>query len=203
MRLLATALFAVLIGNPPAQAADKVLFYIHGSDMHGKSADHKNAKNYNKIVSHLEGEGFEVVFEVRAERDAEAEAARTAKMVQDRISAGTAPEDIYVGGFSYGAMITLKAAGLIANDKVNFALFCGCSESPSVPVEIDYAAVKGRILSIVDSDDDKFGSCDGKLPNASDFVEKTITSGKGHKIFKLGKDKFIQAWAPTFVDWAS
>lgn len=185
-----------------ARANSKVLFYMHGSDMHGKSADHKNAKNYKKIVSHLEDQGFEVIFEVRADRDAEVEAARTAQMVQDRISAGTAPEDIYVGGFSYGAMITLKTAGLIGNDKINYALFCGCPESPSISVDIDYEAVKGRVLSIVDTDDGKFGTCDGKLPGASDFVEKTITSGKGHKIFKLGKGKFINEWAPIFVGWS-
>jgi hypothetical protein len=59
-----------------------VLFYMHGSDMHGKNTDHKNANNYKKVVKHLEGKGYEVVFEFRTDRDPEAEAARTAQMVE-------------------------------------------------------------------------------------------------------------------------
>jgi len=196
------AALAILFSGGTADAGDKVLFYMHGSDLHGKSAGHKDVKNYEKVVSHLDDAGFDVVFEIRPDRDTEAETVRTAKMVKDRIIAGTAPEDIYIGGFSYGAMISLKVAGLVGDNAVNVALFCDCPEDPSIPVEINYKAVKGRVLSIVDTEDQKFGSCEGRLPNVTDFTEKTITSGKGHKVFKLGKGKFIKKWAPLFIDWA-
>ena len=191
-----------VIAATPAQAG-KVLFYMHGSDMHGKSADHKNVKNYNSVVKHLQSQGLEVVFEVRTERDADAESDRTAQMVRDRIAAGTKPQDIIIAGYSYGSMMALKTAAKVGLDTVNVALFCGCPESPSVPVSIPFEDVKGRVLSIIDTDDAKFGSCKGRLPNVSNFTEQTITSGKGHKIFKLGKGKFLKAWAPLFVDWAS
>ncbi len=154
------------------------------------------------MVKHLKGQGFDVVFEFRTDRDPEAEAARTAQMVKDRIASGTVPEDIIVGGFSYGSMMALKAAGLIGNDKVNVALFCGCPENPSVKVDIDFAAVKDRVLSIVDTDDAKFGPCEGRLPNVADLTEKTITSGKGHKVFKLGNGKFLKLWVPQLTAWA-
>lgn len=203
MRQIYFASMLLVLSASAAHAGDKVLFYMHGSDMHGKSESHEDAENYKQVVSHLQSQGFDVVFEFRTDRDDEGDAERTAKMVQERIASGTAPEDIFVAGFSYGAMITLKTAGLVANDKVNYAVFCGCPENPDIPVTIDFGAVKGRVLSIIDTDDDKFGSCEGRLPGISNFTESTITSGKGHKIFKLGKDKFIQEWAPTFVNWAS
>lgn len=202
MRHIYFAIMLLFASASAAHAGDKVLFYMHGSDMHGKSENHKDAKNYKQVVSYLEDQGFDVVFEFRTDRDAEAEAARTAKMVQDRMASGTAPEDIYVAGFSYGAMITLKTAGLVANDKVNYAVFCGCPQNPDIPVTIDYGAAKGRLLSIVDTEDGKFGSCEGVMAGISNFTESTITSGKGHKIFKLGKDKFISQWASIFVNWA-
>jgi len=190
-----------MVLSDQADAGSKVLFYMHGSDMHGKSADHNNAKNYRNVIKYLKAQGVEVVFEFRTERDEEAEAERMANMVKERISAGTAPEDIIVGGFSYGAMMALKSAALIGNDKINVALFCGCPDKPSVPVEIDYDKVRGRVFSIVDTDDPKFGTCKNRLPNVTNFSEKTITSGKGHEVFKLGKEKFIKKWAPKFIEW--
>jgi len=111
--------------------------------------------------------------------------------------------DIIVGGYSYGSMIALKAAGLIGNDKINVALFTGCPEKPSIPVDIDYATVKGRVLSIIDTGDSKFGTCKEKLSSSAvTLKEEEITSGKGHTVFKLPKEKFTKYWLPTFIDWA-
>jgi len=192
----------VLFHSQAARAGEKVLFYMHGSDAHHRDADSNRVRRYKKIVAHLEGKGLVVIFEHRPKADAEQEAARMAKMVNDRIAAGTAAEDIIVGGFSYGAMIALKTAGILSNDKVNYALFCGCPENPSVKLNIDFAAVKGRMLSIIDEDDAKFGSCKGRLPNVADFTEKTINSGKGHKVFKMSKGKFLKFWVPHLTAWA-
>ena len=183
-------------------AEDKVLIYMHGSDMHGNTESSKQAKNYKKVIKKLNGEGFEVIFEFRTERDSESEARRTADKVKELIASGHSPENIIVGGFSYGSMISLKTAGLVSNDEVNYALFCGCPDNPSIGVDIDYQAVKGNVLSIVDKDDQKFGSCEGLLPNVSSFKEVSIRSGKGHKVFKLGKEKFLRYWVPHLSDWA-
>jgi len=198
------AVFALVIGlASPAWAGGKVLFYMHGSDMHGKDSGSAGMKNYQGIIKQFEDNGLEVVFELRNTHAADEQAAKTAKMVKDRIAAGTAPEDIIVGGFSYGSMIALKASGLIDDSRVNYALFTGCPEKPSIPVDIDYAKVKGRVLSITDTGDAKFGTCKKKLSSGDvTLKEVEITSGKGHKVFKLPKGKFTKHWLPTFIDWA-
>jgi len=160
-------------------------------------------KNYQGIIKEFGNNGLEVVFELRTTHAADEQAAKTAQMVNDRLAAGTAAEDIIVGGYSYGSMIALKASGLIGNAKVNYALFTGCPEKPGIPVDIDYAAVKGRVLSIIDTGDKKFGSCRKKLSSGEvRLKEVEITSGKGHKVFKLPKEKFTKYWLPTFIDWA-
>lgn len=201
-RIFLTLLLSISFCMPQyVIASDKVLFYMHGSDMHGKSENHKNANNYRAVVERLENEGFDVVFEFRTEHDAQGQAERTAEMVREKIQSGVAPENIIVAGFSYGAMVSLITSGLVANDKVNYALFCGCPENPSINIDIDYEKVVGNVLSIVDEGDTKFGTCQNRLPSVSTFQEKIIDSGKGHKIFKLKKDKFLDQWVPIFTRW--
>lgn len=189
-----------------AHAAEKHLFYTHGCCIKGK--DDPKVKAYETIVQELKNSGFNVVFELRYadtndnNAQAQAQAARIADQVRALLAKGTAPEDITVSGYSLGSMTTLVASGLIANPKVNFVLLAGCPIKAAIPVTIDYPKVKGRILSIMDIRDDKFGSCKGRLPEGVAYKEITLDSGEGHAVFRLPNEKHIKLWKEPLESWA-
>jgi len=184
-------------------AAEKHLFYLHGCCIKGKN-DPK-VKEYETIVQKLKDSGLNVFFELRTadindgDDQAMAYAAKIADQVRDLLAKGTAPEDITVAGYSLGSRITLVASGLIANPKVNFVLLAGCPLKPTIP--IDYSKVKGRVLSIRDTKDDKFGSCDGRLPDGVTYKEIVLTSGEGHALFRLPDKKYLNLWKEPLVNW--
>jgi hypothetical protein len=190
-----------------AQAADKHLFYVHGCCV--KDKDDPKAKAYEVIIQDLKKSGFDVVFELRysdvADSDAAAHAyaAKVAGRVQALIAKGTVPEDITVAGYSLGSMTTLVASGLISNPKVNFVLIAGCPVNSKVKVTIDYSKVQGRILSIVDTKDENFGSCNGRLPVGIIHQEIVVNSGKGHALFWQPDEQLIKLWKEPLVAWAN
>ncbi len=190
-----------------AQAAEKHLFYIHGCCVVDKN-DPK-AKGYEVIIQDLRKSGFNVAFQLRtpdvADSDAQAQvyAAKIADQVQALLAKGTAPEDITVAGYSLGSMTTLVSSGLIANPKVNIVLIAGCPVNSKVKVTIDYSKVKGRVLSIVDTKDENFGSCNGRLPVGVIHQEIVVNSGKGHALFWQPDQQLINLWKEPLVAWAN
>ena len=210
MKLLIAALaivglMSVFLGV--AQAADKHLFYVHGCCV--KDQDDPKAKAYEVIIQDLKKSGFDVVFELRysdvADSDAAAHAyaAKVADQVHALIAKGTVPEDITVAGYSLGSMTTLVASGLIGNPKVNFVLIAGCPVNSKIKVTIDYSKVKGRILSIVDTKDENFGSCNGRLPAGLIHKEVVVNSGEGHALFWHSVQQQIDLWKGPLVSWAN
>lgn len=202
--LVSAALMAGSFGF--VHAADKHLFYVHGCCIKNKS-DPK-AKAYETIVQNLKNSGFDVHFELRtadihdSDTQAVAYAATIADQVRDLLAKGITPEDITVAGYSLGSRITLVASGLIANPKLNFVLLAGCPiNSPATP--IDYFKVKGRILSVRDAKDEKFGSCDGRLPEDVTYKELVLNSGEGHSVFRLGDSKYLKLWIEPLVAWSN
>jgi hypothetical protein len=189
-----------------AHAADKHLFYVHGCCV--KDQNDPKVKAYETIVQELKNSGFNVVFELRTADvgDSAAQvqiyAEKIAEQVRSLLGKGTAPEDITVAGYSLGSMTTLVTSGLIANPKVNFVLIAGCPIKPAIPVVIDYSKVKGRVLSITDSKDDKFTSCNGRLPGDISYKEVTLNSGEGHAVFRLTDEKYIKLWKEPLVEWS-
>lgn len=195
--LAGVALMALSLGV--AGAADKHLFYIHGCCVKGP-LDPK-VRAYETIVRELKNAGFNVVFEFRYDDSlAHAQAAKIAEQVKGLLASGTAPEDITVAGYSLGSRITLVASGLIANPKVNFALIAGCPVKETLP--IDYARVKGRVLSIWNTRDDLFASCDKRLPEGLAFREVVLNSEAGHAVFRLADDKSLNLWKEPLLAWS-
>lgn len=188
-----------------AHAADKHLFYVHGCCV--KDSDDPKAKVYETVVRGLADAGLTVAFELRptpigdSDEKAHAYAAKIAARVRSLLAAGTAPEDITVAGYSLGSMTTMVASGLIAHPKVNFVLIAGCPVNSRVHVTIDYAKVMGRVLSIVDSKDDRFGSCAGKLPGATPYREIMLNTGQGHGVF--ADLKYLDLWRDPLLAWTS
>lgn len=64
-------------------------------------------------------------------------------------------------------------------------------------------SVAGRILSIYDSSDEKYGSCSSLISDSDTvkFKEIELDSGKGHKLFRIPKDKFINQWRDPLINW--
>lgn len=205
-RMIASVLGLVLMGVlPAAGAAEKHLIYMQGCCV--QKANGAVAKDYQAIAQTLRDAGFNVFFELRTadetdnEGQAQVYAEKIAQYVQGLLAKGVAPEDITVSGFSLGSLTALVASGLIAQPKVNYVLLAGCPVNASIRVAIDYTKVTGRILSIYDSLDEKFGSCEGRLPKNVTFKEIKLESGKGHKLFRLSDEASIASWKVPLEQW--
>ena len=207
MQYLLRLIFVVLGWSAgQAWAAEKHLIYMQGCCV--QKANGAAARDYQTIVQTLRDAGFNVFFELRSadetdnDGQAQAYAEKIAQYVQGLLAKGVMPEDITVSGFSLGARTALVAAGLIAQPKVNYVLLAGCPNNANSRVAIDYTKVKGRILSIYDSLDDKFGSCVGLLPKEITFKEIKLDSGQGHKLFRLSDEASIASWKVPLEQWA-
>lgn len=189
-----------------SNAAEKHLIYIQGCCV--KKMNGPVARDYQTIAQELREAGFNVFFELRtadvtdSDEQAQAYAAKVARYVQELLAKGVAPEDITVSGFSLGSSTALVASGLIANPKINYVLLAGCPMGANIRVTIDYTKVRGRILSIIDSKDDKFGSCAARLPSGTNFKEITLDSGEGHKVFRLSDESSLKLWKTPLEAWA-
>jgi hypothetical protein len=187
-----------------AHAGEKHLFYVHGCCVQGPN-DPK-VRDYEKIVQSLKDAGFKIHFELRPANpydnnpESMAYAEKIAGMVKDLIARGAQPGDITVAGYSHGSRIAAGVSGLVANPRVNYVLLAGCPMKHTIPV--DYARVTGRVLSIRDSRDDKFESCDGRLPGAAAYKEIVLESGQGHALFRLADEKYLKLWMEPLTGWA-
>jgi dienelactone hydrolase len=195
--LASVAFIALSLGV--SHAADKHLFYIHGCCVKGPGDPKVGA--YETIVKELKRSGFNVAFDLRYDdSSARVQAEKVADQVKSLLANGTAPEDITVAGYSLGSRITLVASGLIANPKVNIALIAGCPIKETMP--IDYSRVKGRVLSIWNTKDDLFTSCDRRLPADLTYREVVLNSDAGHAVFRLADEKYLNLWKEPLVAWS-
>lgn len=183
-----------------AQATEKHLFYIHGCCINkvGGGA-------YEDIVKDLKASGFKVIFDLRrddSDGEVKAYASKVAEQVKALLANGTAPEDITVSGYSLGSVTAMYAAINISNPKVNYVLLAGCPGAGARRFDIDYTKVQGRVLSIIDAKDDRFGSCKGKLPENVLQQEITVESGYGHQGFRYSNERSIKLWKVPLEAWA-
>jgi hypothetical protein len=61
---------------------------------------------------------------------------------------------------------------------------------------------QGRILPIVDTKDDKFGSCKEHLTASVLPKEVAFDSGPGHAVSRSDDEKNIRLWKEPLVAWA-
>jgi pimeloyl-ACP methyl ester carboxylesterase len=193
---------AALAGQPGiAQAAERHLFYVHGCCI-----EKVGSAAYEDIVKDLRASGFRVTFDVRrddGDSEVKAYASKIAEQVKALLSGGAAPEDITVAGYSLGSVTAMHAASQVADPRVNYVLLAGCPGPGARRFDIDYAKVQGRVLSITDSGDDRFGSCKGKLPESALRKEIVLDSGKGHAVFRQSDDGSVRLWKEPLEAWAS
>lgn len=184
--------------NP--DASEKYIFYLHGSVEEFEGSTEK----YEAAVEAIAESSATVISEVRSDTDPNSYSVTLKEQIDKLISKGVPPENITVSGFSKGSIIALASAGIINNPKINYVLLAGCSEDLNDKYSVDPTKAVGRILSIYDSGDEKFESCDGiiKDSNKLEFEETDLDSGKGHKVFRIPKEKFIEQWRDPLTEWA-
>lgn len=184
-----------------AHASEKHLFYSNGCCVNQSNV----GGNDEIIAKELRKSGFNLVFQSRtddSDASIQTEAVKIADQVKSLLANGTAPEDITVSGYSLGSAITLFASIAIANPKVNYVLLAGCPGSGARPFEIDYAKVQGRILSIIDTRDDRFGTCKKLLPENVLQKEVEFNSGYGHAVFRKTDSGNMKLWKEPLENWS-
>jgi len=179
--------------------SSKFVFYMHGS---AEEEDGETEK-YSAAVDAIAEGSATVITEVRGDTVPNTYAEKIKSQVKLLLGKGVPAKNIYVSGFSKGAVITLAAAGEINNPKINYILLAGCSEFLNEKYSVEPAKAVGRIFVIYDSEDEKFGSCDGILTLSDNLkLEETeLDSGKGHKVFRISKEKFISQWRDPMLEW--
>ena len=200
---LNASLYAGDIINKPSTSLDadnKYIFYLHGS----AEEEEGETDKYTTTVEAIADSSATVITEVRGATDPNTYAQKIKAQVSDLISKGVPAENITVSGFSKGSIITLAVANIMNNPKINYVLLAGCSSELNEKYNVETNNLSGRILSIYDSGDEKFESCDGIITSSDKvkFEETDLDSGKGHKVFRIPKDKFINQWREPLIDWA-
>lgn len=204
MKLMIAVISVVILTTAAigvADAGDKHLFYLNGCCL-----KKVGTTGYKAIVKKLEKDGFKVVFDARyddSDAEVQSSAQKTADQVKALIAAGTPAEDITVSGYSLGSVITMYASIALDNPKVNYVLLAGCPVRTTRSFDIDYAKIRGRVLSIIDKDDDRFGSCGNRISGAAAFKEVTIQTGSGHKGFRLADSGAMKAWKEPLKAWTT
>jgi hypothetical protein len=191
-----------ILSTAPSNADkdSKYIFYLHGSAEESEGPTDK----YEATVEAISDSDAIVISEVRGPANPDTYSNLIIKQIEMLLNSGVPAEHITISGFSKGAIISLAVASKLKNKSINYVFLAGCSAALNDKYGVDASKASGRILSIYDSDDSKFGSCDGIL-NESDnlsFEEEELNSGKGHKVFRIPKDKFIELWRDPLVDWA-
>jgi hypothetical protein len=151
------------------------------------------------MLKTFSSEGFEVISEVRSKgTDIFDYSYQVAADVEKLISAGVSGKNITVSGFSKGGRMTLVVSSLLENAEVNYVVLAGC-RTPDIG-NLDLSPV-GRVLSIYDSNDDKFESCSEIFATASEGLEANeivLNIGDGHGVFYRPLDDWVQ----PMVKWA-
>lgn len=191
-----------VVAEVPAEpdASEKYIFYLHGSVEESEGENDK----YLTAVEAIAESSATVISEVRGDTEPNTYAKKVKGQVEHLIAKGVLAKNITVSGFSKGSIIALAASSVINNPDINYVLLAGCSEFLNEKYAVEPSKAVGRILSIYDSGDSKFESCDGMISSSNKvkFEEAELDSGKGHKLFRIPKGKFIEQWRDPLVEWA-
>lgn len=161
---LIAALF--LSGNAAADVSEKLpgkidpadswVFYAHGSAVYKKN----KTVGWKKKTRAFSGAGYRVISAERFDVDEEIAYAETVvTQIGSLLEAGVPAKNIFVGGYSRGAVIALDVAGRLKNPAVNYFLIAGCKQDAAAE-----PGIQGRFLSLYGTDDEKdYGSCNTLL----------------------------------------
>lgn len=179
------------------------LFYLHGAiiERGDLSPTHPKYGLYDMpaIRQALVSEGTILISDHRAQGTKPmAYAQNVAKDVKTLIAAGVPAKNITVSGFSKGGMISILTSSILKNSQVNFVFMASCNRWS---FDNDAIKVVGRILSLYETSDNIGLSCApliAKSPDARDYKQIPLSTGKQHGAFYLPKNEWVQplkAWA--------
>lgn len=181
------------------------LFYMHGSLLEGSPDGTPHPRsgtpyNWGGIVKGFVAQDFFVFSEIRpAGTRPPAYAQGITSQVQQLLTAGVAPEKITVAGHSKGGAITMVAAAMIGNPRINFVSMAGCGAYDRFAGQFNRfvrrrgADMTGRFLSLYDSDDPIAGSCQAIKDTGAkiEFTEIVLRTGGGHQLFYEAKSVWM------------
>jgi len=175
----------------------RYLIYLHGRWLEHSSVDTVNRHfgrryDYGAILGAFRAAGYRVISEIRSPVRAPRYARQVAGRVRGLIGAGVPPGNITVAGFSKGGVIALVSATMIRHARVNYVVMAGCGKPGSRPgANLDRfgarrgANMRGRVLSIYDRSDRRFGSCRRLISGQPGlrFRELVLNTREGHGLF--------------------
>lgn len=190
----------------------RYLFYMHGSWLEEHGVAEENPRygyyEYDAIVKTFLDHNFNVISENRLQPVKAKKYARSvSQQVRQLLESGVPPSSITVIGHSKGGQMTLLVASLVRNDAVKYVIMAGCGKKGTrfrqgyeKFLQKDASRVRGRILSLVDRDDQDTASCRETFERATDAIgeEKIFTTGRGHGLFYSPQD----LWIDEVVGWA-
>jgi len=197
---------------------EKYLFYLHGIsvELHGPdswSETFDKKYEYTKIVKEFLGRGYNVVSEARSGGTKPLYyAIDTAEQINELLEQGVLGKNIAVVGHSRGAFMSLMIRPRVSDPKVNIVAMAGCAQKGTTSVagvnprkgynvflRKKASDLHGRFLSIYDSSDEWFGTCQEAFELADDLQAKEIVlkTGEGHGLF-LDADP---AWVDPVIKW--
>ena len=186
--------------------SSKYLFFLHGRIVERKGVAFADSNDYGfyeykKILNMLAKHGFTVISEARGgDTKVKRYAKKIASQVDTLIEEGVPARNITVSGFSKGGKITLVTSSLVGNERINYVVLAGCIRKTKKFINKFSLDLKGRVLSIVDYNDDTFSSCEDMFNSSSGGLEHKeiiLKEGSGHGVFYTPNDK----WIKPMINW--
>jgi len=182
---------------------DRYLFFMHGKIVEKKGIPASSKRygdyDYMDMLDSFASHGFNVISEARSSgTDVHDYAYKVAKQVEGLISSGVPASHITVSGFSKGGRMTLIVSSLLNHKDINYVVLAGCRLSNRYDYDLNPS---GRVLSIYDSSDDRFGSCSEVFTEGKDNLksnEIVLNTGDGHGVFYTP----IAEWVVPMMSWA-
>lgn len=184
----------------------KYIFFLHGRIVERKGVAFADSNDYGfyeykKILDTLAKHDFIVISEARdSDTKVKRYAKRIARQVSTLIAEGVPAKNITVSGFSKGGKITLVTSSRVGNESINYVVLAGCIRKTKKFINKFSLDIKGRVLSIVDYNDDIFSSCEDMFNSSSGGLkhkEIILKEGSGHGVFYTPNDK----WIKPMIDW--
>jgi hypothetical protein len=210
----------VALSKPPVNPGknEKYLFYLHGIqvELQGPDSwsDHfSKTYAYTDIVNNFKRRGYVVISELRPEGTVPIDyAMKISAQISRLLKAGVPGNNIAVVGHSRGGFMSLLIRRNLNNPDLKIVVLAGCALEGTNSVAgtnprsgynwylentIDH--LHGRMLSIYDSSDEWFGSCQETfdLNKGLEAQEIVLHTGEGHGVF-YDPDP---AWVNPVINW--
>lgn len=188
----------------------RYMFYLHGKILEDQGIPAVSPEfgeyRYEEILKTLQSYGFEVISEQRPKNaDGWEYAQRTAKQVNDLLTAGVPPGSITIVGASKGATIATVTSHLVSNPEVNYVLLGTCHPTLVNEWKQGGLMLSGNVMAIYDLADVEYsGSCEELFSLAegkglSRHNELALQVGTGHGILY----EPLPEWIVPTVQWAN